>query len=305
MNLRLVIATSAFVVTSCTAFSKASQGGPGAGLTFSTVEYKELAGVDSNLLSLDVYAKGEGDEERPVVIWVHGGAWCLGDKTNSIERKRDLFLEQDWVLVSVNYRLSPGPLQFRERRSPDRVKYPDHNNDVADAVAWVYRNIEAYGGDKSRIALVGHSAGAHLVSLTGTKPDLLESRGVPFSALQGVATIDTDAYDVRADVEEGISMMLNAFGTDAALNDDASPLFHAKRAKALKLELPDFFMGKRGTKRRTRKMEAFAGELKAAEARVVEFDGDQYSHSGINKSIGKEGDQGITPALIQFLKSVF
>ena len=98
--------------------------------------------------------------------------------------------------------------------------------------------------------------------------------------------------------------MANAFGTDRDLNKDASPLYHVRKAKKSKLELPDFFVAKRGSKERIRKIGAFVHELRATSVRVVEFAGDGYSHSGINKSIGKQGDQGITPALVEFLTDV-
>jgi acetyl esterase/lipase len=63
---------------------------------------------------------------------------------------------QGIVAVSINYRLSPG------------VRHPEHIKDVARAFAWTYRNIDHYGGDRSRMFLAGHSAGAHLVSLLAT-----------------------------------------------------------------------------------------------------------------------------------------
>ena len=62
-----------------------------------------------------------------------------------------------WVLVSVNYRLTrPG--------DANPARYPDHYDDVASALAWTVDHIDRYGGDPDRIAVLGHSAGADIVS---------------------------------------------------------------------------------------------------------------------------------------------
>ena len=126
------------------------------GLT-TTVEYKQLSGVEENLLSLDIYYTSETNVKKPVVIYVHGGAWSIGDKASQLDNKIALFESLNYVLVSINYRLSPFPYELT---NPDRVMFPVHNNDVADAIKWVYDNIDTYGGNSNKIALLGHSAGA-------------------------------------------------------------------------------------------------------------------------------------------------
>ena len=72
-----------------------------------TVQYKMIAGSDSELLSLDVYSTASQEEKQPVVIWVHGGAWAYGSKEHSMPEKVPFFENLGYVLVSVNYRLSP------------------------------------------------------------------------------------------------------------------------------------------------------------------------------------------------------
>ncbi len=70
----------------------------------------------------------------PVVVWVHGGGYQKGNKSQQMNAKVRLFNERGWILVSANYRLTvPG--------DPASANYPDHLDDVAAAVAWVHANI--------------------------------------------------------------------------------------------------------------------------------------------------------------------
>lgn len=83
-----------------------------------TVQYKQVNGVDANLLSLDIYHFGESSTEKPVIIYVHGGAFAIGDKANSMTNKQNLFSSLSYILVSVNYRLSPSTYST----DPNRIK---------------------------------------------------------------------------------------------------------------------------------------------------------------------------------------
>ena len=143
----------------------------------STVAYDTIAGVDPNLLSLDVYPPSTAACDAPIVMWVHGGGYQIGDKRNQMLDKVALFNDAGWILVSVNYRLTaPG--------AASSAQYPDHFHDVASAVAWVHDNIASYGGDPERIALLGHSAGADIVSNVATNPSYLQAVGLDLGSLR-------------------------------------------------------------------------------------------------------------------------
>jgi len=95
-------------------------------------QYKSVMQTDNNLLSLDVYFDNKKlNESLPVIIWVHGGGWCIGDKSYQMENKKDLFAKMGYILVSINYRLSPYPY---ETTNTNRIIFPTHNIDVADAI---------------------------------------------------------------------------------------------------------------------------------------------------------------------------
>jgi acetyl esterase/lipase len=89
----------------------------------------------------------------PVMVYVHGGAWVIGDKREQGKPMMYELVARGWVCVAINYRLSP------------KSAWPAHIVDVKKAVAWVRDHIAEHGGDPSFIAISGGSAGGHLCAL--------------------------------------------------------------------------------------------------------------------------------------------
>jgi len=149
-----------------------------------TYRYAERPGVDPDRTSLDIYLP-TGCGPVPVLMWVHGAGWRVGDKAQGfVERKADWAKSLGSALVSVNYRLStPGA----------GVRWPDHGEDVAAAVAWVQREGPALGLDTANLTLLGHSAGAHLVAIVGTDPSLLTGAGADPAGVACVVALDFSA----------------------------------------------------------------------------------------------------------------
>ncbi|MEZ5383422.1 MAG: alpha/beta hydrolase [Microthrixaceae bacterium] len=115
-----------------------------------------FATVDGTDLCLDIYEPNEpppAGVTRPCVIYVHGGAWVVGDKREQGVPMLNHLAANGYVGFNVNYRLSP------------KVKAPDHVIDVKRAIAWVRRHAEEYGADPDFIAISGGSAGGHLAAL--------------------------------------------------------------------------------------------------------------------------------------------
>ncbi|KAJ0392985.1 hypothetical protein P43SY_007812 [Pythium insidiosum] len=129
----------------------------------------------------DRFPRGHG---LPTCVFVHGGSWQRGDKSGLFNDGIELaFVRSGWVGVSVNYRLSP------------EVRHPHHTCDLAEAVSWIHRNAETFGGDPNRIILVGHSAGAHLVMQLMADPEFLFRHGVDHSVVSSVVGI-SGVYNV-------------------------------------------------------------------------------------------------------------
>lgn len=262
-----------------------------------TVAYNAINGVDANLLSLDIYHYGQTTPDKPIVIYVHGGAWAIGDKANSVDNKINLFFSLDYIFLSINYRLSPSIAST----DPNRIMYPTHNNDVADAVKWIYDNIKTYGGNREKIVLLGHSAGAHLVSLTGTSSLFLPTRNIPLNMIKGIASIDTEGYDVVSQCNSGNDIYLNAFGNTDVNWTQASPLNQLYSGTSY----PKYFVAKRGTGTRIALSDAFITKLQSVGVTVSQVNGSQYDHEGINDAIGAPNEIAITEPLKDFLQQCF
>ncbi|MBX0290017.1 carboxylesterase family protein [Hymenobacter sp. HSC-4F20] len=113
-------------------------------------------------LYLNVWAPATA-KRRPVVVWVHGGAFTGG---SSQDNDAWTFAAQDTIVaVSINYRLgSLGFLHLGPRLGPSYAQAG--NSGLLDAVAalrWVHQNIAAFGGDPNQVTVMGESAGAKLV----------------------------------------------------------------------------------------------------------------------------------------------
>jgi acetyl esterase/lipase len=95
----------------------------------------------------------------PVLVYIHGGAWIMGDKRQQGIPMIHELARRGWVCVAINYRLSP------------RATWPAHIVDCKRAVAWVRQHIAEHGGDPGFIAVSGGSAGGHLSSLLALTPN--------------------------------------------------------------------------------------------------------------------------------------
>jgi acetyl esterase/lipase len=89
----------------------------------------------------------------PVMVYIHGGAWVMGDKREQGKPMMYELVARGWVCVAINYRLSP------------KAVWPAHIVDAKKAMAWVKAHIGEYGGDSSFVAVSGGSAGGHLCAL--------------------------------------------------------------------------------------------------------------------------------------------
>ena len=109
---------------------------------------------------LDV-AYEEGSHDRPVIVWFHGGGL-----TGGWRHIPETLLKDGAIVVGVGYRFVT------------EVSLSETIDDAAASVAWVFKNIEKYGGDLSKIYLAGHSAGGYLVSMLGLNKEYLAKYGI-------------------------------------------------------------------------------------------------------------------------------
>jgi arylformamidase len=257
------------------------------------VQYEKVRGVDPNLLSVDIGPPMTGCP-APVVVWVHGGGWRVGDKSNQTTDKMQLLNDLGYLVVSVNYRLT-------DPAAADPVQYPTHAEDVAAAIGWIHERIAKYGGDPRRVALIGHSAGAQIVANVATDPQFLGAHDLALDDLACVAPIDTEGFDVSGPAGFGIQLYLDAFGTDPAVWEDASAIHHVESGAGI----PPHLLVRRGTAARQRQLDAYANTLRAAGVPVTIIDARGLSHADVSNQIGAPGDAVMTPAVTAFLAECF
>lgn len=143
----------------------------------------DIAYGDNPRQRLDVY-RPAGAHGAPVVVMVHGGAWMRGSKRvwRVVKNKVEHWVAKGYVFVSVDYRMLP---------EADPVAQAD---DVARALAYVESHAAGWGGDRARVVLMGHSAGAHLVALLAADPAIAARAGAtPWLA---TVALDSGAMDV-------------------------------------------------------------------------------------------------------------
>lgn len=253
-----------------------------------TFRYAKRSGVDANLTSLDLYLPA-GCGAVPVVVWVHGGGWRAGDKaTEATDRKAAFVNGLGAALVAVNYRLSTP-------RSG--VRWPDHGDDVAAALAWVRNDGVAHGLDPDRLALIGHSAGAHLVSIVVTNPRLLGNVGLQPSFVDCVVSLDID-YDMANSPAEAAGLIAAAFGDDPDVLADASPVVQVERNGAPPGE---FLVVSRGSQVRVDRARAFVDVINQRGGKAALLDAGTYTHGEVSAKLGLPGEKVVTPPVADLL----
>jgi triacylglycerol lipase len=161
---------------------------------------------DDTRQGLDVFmpeaAAGSPAAPRPVLVFVHGGAFLGGDKHNAGTPFYDNLMiwavRNGFVGVNINYRLAPAAL------------WPLAAQDVASAMQWVSQNVASHGGDTAHIYLMGHSAGATHVASYVSHPELHKVKG---GGMAGTILV-SGTYDLIATPINQPQKVY--FGTDAS-----------------------------------------------------------------------------------------
>ncbi|MGA7869291.1 MAG: carboxylesterase family protein, partial [Candidatus Binatus sp.] len=148
-------------------------------------------------LSLNVWTPALGGKRRPVMVWIHGGAFTIGSGSQALYDGSVLARRGDVVVVTVNYRL--GPLGFLRLADVTGGKIPATGNegmlDQVAALEWVRDNIAEFGGDPGNVTIFGESAGGMSV---GTLLAMPAARGLFHKAIPQSGACHTGAPVARA-----------------------------------------------------------------------------------------------------------
>lgn len=239
---------------------------------------------------LDVYTARAGNGPAPVIVMVHGGGWCVGDKAaggvtgNKVER----WTPRGFVVVSVNYPMVAD--------GSDAIAQAGH---IAQAVAYVQAHAAQWGGDGSRVILMGHSAGAHLVSLVNA--DAAIRRAFGLRPVLGTVSLDAGAIDVVTQMPKVYPFLKEryreAFGTSEAQWKEASPYHRLDRSAAP-------WLGVCSTTRKDDpcgQARAYAEKSQSLGIRAA-VQPEAKNHGAINKELGEPG--AYTRGVEDFLASL-
>jgi acetyl esterase/lipase len=244
---------------------------------------------------LDVYSPGNA-KNLPVILWIHGGGWETGDKTN-VQFKPKALTEKEFIFVSINYRLLP------------KVDMATIVRDVAKSIHWVHGHIAEHGGDPNRLLIMGHSAGAQLAALICTDDRYVKSEGLSLAIIKGCVPVDGDTYDVPAIIETAETRRRvhgqpqakfghrEKFGNDPVKHRDFSAVTHVAKDKGIP---PFLILHVADHPDTSAQAQRLGNVLKEADVPVTVFAAKETNHGKINANLGLSGDPA-TEALFAFL----
>jgi len=131
----------------------------------------EWSAPDGFPLTMDIYVPQTGKKTYPVLIVYHGGGWCINTKSVMDSLSIYIARHSEMIVCNTNYRLLVD--------QDNTVTLNQTVEDAVNAALWVKNNIRNYGGDPTRIALTGDSAGGHLAAMVSLSDELKVKAVVP------------------------------------------------------------------------------------------------------------------------------
>lgn len=169
---------------------------------------------------VNIFAPGKTEPLKNVFVFIHGGGWDSGSPSlySSLGRK---MARKGVVTVIISYPLSPA------------AQYDEMATASARAVKWVYKNIEQYGGNPSKIFVAGHSAGGHLAALIALDNQYFKALNIA-NPIKGLILIDAAGLDMYSYLKKNNfdeeNTYIKTFTNNPSTWKAASPLYYLDKS---------------------------------------------------------------------------
>ncbi|MGC1509567.1 carboxylesterase/lipase family protein [Ketobacter sp.] len=167
--------------------------------------------TSEDCLYLNIWSPACDNKKRPVMVWIHGGGFVTGASSQVIYKGRELAVNGDVVVVTLNYRLGALGFLYLNDLLPDEYEVSANNGllDQIEALKWIKKNIESFGGNPNQITLFGESAGAWSIATLLASPlatglfqrAILQSGGADQVLTHSEATEITRRFLKAADID--------------------------------------------------------------------------------------------------------
>jgi len=169
--------------------------------------------TSEDCLYLNVWTAAGAGDKRPVMVWIHGGAWTRGSGATPTYDGAAL-AKKGVVVVTTNYRLGPFGFLAHPELTAESAHHSSGNYAILDHIAaltWVQKNIAAFGGNPANVTIFGESAGSWSVNVVQATPLAkgLFHRAIGESGAQFARTARL------ADAEKGGAALATAVGADS------------------------------------------------------------------------------------------
>lgn len=228
---------------------------------------------------LDIYAPIGATSRIPIILFVYGGSWNDGDRSN-YEFVGRAFAASGYLAFVMDYRLHP------------EHKFPAYVEDVALAISWAEHQGARFGGDPHSIFVVGHSAGAYNATLAILDNHYLKDADVDPSSIRGVATLAGPFHFLPLDTDVTIA----TFG-------DVKDLASTQPVNFARPYSPPFLLlsGTADTTVYPKNSRALAQRMKDVGASVETKEYKDMNHTGILIALSKPMRKESTPVLCDIL----
>jgi len=232
---------------------------------------------------LDLYLPGRA-KAFPVFIFIHGGAWRTGDKSQ---------------YENIGMSIAGAGIGVAVMNYPIGNLHPAHISQAAQVFSWARGHSKEYGWDPQKIFIGGHSAGGHMAALLTLDPEYLKAMSLKTSDVHGCVVLDGVALDLDHASERPpllLDMYQSAFGAREGWHA-ASPMtwITAKNTPFLVL------IGEKDDLISHADTDQFVSKLKTAGTSVESAAIPGRDHFGMVSRIGEPGDP-VGPKIIEFIR---